>query len=107
MRIVAFHRYLSEDDSLRVEFDLERGKVIRFMVQLECRFDGASDWIPVLRYDTAHGFAHRDLLHPSRAEVKTELIVKDYNEALDIALRDLASNWHDYRRSYEQWLKQQ
>lgn len=38
MRHVEFHRFLNDDNALRVQFELEHGKVLKFVVQLECRF---------------------------------------------------------------------
>lgn len=64
MRSIEFHRILDAENMLRVRFDTERGHVLRFTVQLESRFGQSDDWIPVVRYDTAHGFAHMDQLHP-------------------------------------------
>ena len=61
-------------------------------------------WVPIVRYDTAHGFAHRDLMHPVRSPEKKEMQVKDFNEGLTFALKDLATNWEKYRGRYEQWL---
>jgi len=104
MRTVEFRRLLDDTDALRVQFELERGQVIKFVVQLECRFD--DEWTPVVRYDTAHNFVHRDRLHPYSATVKTELPVQDYNEALTFAIRDLVDSWSIYRRRYEEWLAQ-
>jgi len=78
-------------------------RVLRFMAQLECRFNG--EWEPVVRYDTAHGFAHRDMLHPSGKTDKIETAVRDYNEALTFAIHDLTDHWAKYRRRYEEWLK--
>ena len=105
MRLVEFRRYLSHDNALRVSFELEHGRVVGFSVQLECRF-GDDEWVPVVRYDTAHGFAHCDRLHPYDPAVKTGMISRDYNEALTLALQDLASNWGSYRRRYEEWLNE-
>jgi hypothetical protein len=65
-----------------------------------------NQWTPVIRYDTAHGYAHRDRLHPFEKEEKTRMPVQDYNEALKIAMDDVVNNRHDYRRRYEEWLKQ-
>jgi hypothetical protein len=76
------------------------------MVQLECRFAGNDRWIPVVRYDTAHGFAHCDRLHPYEETLKTEMVTRDYNDALNVALQDLISHWDRYRRRYAEWLKQ-
>ncbi|MHA2380883.1 MAG: DUF7718 family protein [Candidatus Thorarchaeota archaeon] len=42
------------------------------MVQLECYFYG--EWVPVVRYDTAHGFAHCDRLRPYEPTVKTRMV---------------------------------
>ncbi len=106
MRLVEFRRFLDNDNALRARFELEHGRVIKFMIQLECRFGDKNDWIPVVRYDTAHGFAHCDKLHPYGATTKVEMIVRDYNEALTTAMNDLVNNWHTYRRRYAQWLKQ-
>lgn len=103
MRTVEFRRLFDDKNAARVRFELERGRVLRFVVQLECRFNGG--WSPVVRYDTAHGFAHRDLLYPSGTAEKTELAARDYNEALTFAIQDLVENWKEYRRRYERWLE--
>ena len=107
MREVEFRRFLDETNALRVRFELERGRVLKFVVQLESRFEGEDLWVPVVRYDTAHGYAHCDRLHPYEEATKTRMTTADYNEALNFALRDLKGNWATYRRSYEEWLKQQ
>ena len=103
MRTVEFRRLLSDDNALRVRFELERGRVLKFVVQLECYLDGK--WVPVVRYDTAHGFAHCDRLHPYEATAKTKMNTQDYNEALTFAIQDLVDNWSDYRRRYKEWLE--
>lgn len=84
MRHVEFRRLLDNDNALRVRFDLEHGEVLMFVVQLECLFDDI--WTPVMRYDTAHGFAHRDRIHPRKPAEKTELQVKSYKEGLNFAM---------------------
>jgi hypothetical protein len=103
MRTVEFLRRLDSDNVLRVRFDVDRGRVQGFVVQLECLFDEV--WQPVVRYDTHHGFAHRDLLHPSGEADKTDLQEPDRNKALNLAVDDLVTNWHNYRKRYEQWLQ--
>lgn len=105
MRLVEFHRFLNDNNALRVRFEVERGQVLKFVVQLECRFGGDKTWIPVIRYDTAHSFAHCDKLHPYEPATKTKMETKDYNEALNVAMDDLVNNWSKYRRRYEKWLK--
>lgn len=105
MRTVTFRNTFDAYNAARIRFEVDHGRVLRFVVQLECRFEG--DWHPVVRYDTAHGFAHRDLLRPSGEVEKTETETQDYNEALTYAIDDLTANWVMYRRRYEQWLNQQ
>ncbi len=103
MRHVEFRRLFDTDNALRVRFDLEHGQVLSFVVQLECLF--ADRWTPVIRYDTAHGFAHRDKMYPDKQTEKTEIHVQSYKEGLNFAMDDLEANWHEYRRRYETWLK--
>lgn len=104
MRTVEFRRLFDEENAARVRFQLDRNRVIEFVVQLECFIDG--EWIPIVRYDTAHGFAHRDLMRPLRPPEKREMRVKDFNEGLTFALKDLAAHWEKYRERYEQWRNQ-
>ena len=74
------------------------GRVVDFVVQLEIRVD--DHWVPVIRYDTVHGFAHRDILHPDGSVTKTPLFVGNYGEALTYAEGDLKSNWDLYRERF-------
>jgi hypothetical protein len=48
------------DTSVRVGFDTDQGQGVDFTVQLECWIEDR--WRPAVRYDTAHGQAHRDTL---------------------------------------------
>lgn len=105
MRIVEYIRRLNAYNALRVRFEIERGRITKFVVQLECRYTG--DYQPVVRYDTAHGYAHRDLLHPSGEVEKSDLQEDDYNRAFNFAIGDLRRHWREYYRRYEQWLHQE
>ncbi len=104
MRTINFCNALDEKNVLRVRFVTDRGRIISFMVQLECLFD--AEWIPVVRYDTAHGFAHCDRIHPLEKTQKTRMMTEDFNDALTYAMHDLASRWLDYRRRYLKWKEQ-
>ncbi len=106
MRLIEFHRFLDYNNVLRVTFESERGQILRFVVQLECQFEEDGEWIPVVRYDTAHGYAHRDRLHPREKEEKTRMPVQDYNEVLTVAINDVVNSRYDYRRRDEEWLNQ-
>lgn len=104
MRTVEFRRLFDDENAARVRFQLDRNRIILFVVQLECFIK--EEWIPIVRYDTAHGFAHRDLMHPARPPEKKEIQVEDFNAGLTFALQDLATNWKKYRERYEEWQKE-
>jgi hypothetical protein len=105
MRTVEFRRLLESNNALRVSFDAEQGKIIRFVVQLECSFE-SNEWVAIVRYDTVHGYAHCDTMHPYEKARKTKMPVQDYNEALTIAMNDVVNSRHNYRRRYEEWRNQ-
>ena len=107
MRTVEFRRLLDYDNALRVMFETEHGQILRFVVQLECLFAENGEWTAVVRYDTAHGYAHRDIMHPTKKEEKTEMSVQNYNEAFTIAMDDVVEKRYDYRRRYEEWQNQE
>lgn len=64
------------------------------------RLNLRGQWLPVVRYDTEHGFAHRDLLDKKGNKQKTPLFTKDYNEALTFAEYDIKSNWKIYKQAF-------
>lgn len=70
-------------------------EIVEFIVQLEVLIDGK--WHPVIRYDTAHGFAHCDIIHYSGKIEKVKMPTLDYREALTYADNDLIENWQIYR----------
>jgi hypothetical protein len=104
VRTINFCNALDEKNILRVRFETDRGRIVSFMVQLECLFD--TEWTPVVRYDTTHGFAHCDRMHPWEKAKKTRMVTEDFNDALTYAMHDLASRWQDYRRRYLKWKEQ-
>ena len=73
---------------------------MQFVVQLEVQHPRRGTWLPVVRYDTAHGFAHRDRLHPDGRSEKTALPVQDYAQALSYAEADLKDQWQMYREHF-------
>ena len=102
MKEITYEYYLSSDmrDRLRVKAVRER-KIIRgFMVQYEAKIN--DNWHPVIRYDTSHGFAHRDILHANGAVEKQILWFPSYNIAFTYIIQDLKLLWALYRRSFEE-----
>lgn len=101
MRVVEFLRLLDDGIRMRVRFVIESGAVVQFTVQLEWLSGGR--WIGLVRYDTAHGFAHCDTMHPYEPASKMRLPMQSYGDALTFAIDDLTANWRRYRRRYTEW----
>src|SRR3972149_10237130 len=76
----------------------EKGKIVLFRVQYETKI--ADIWYTVVRYDTAHGFAHRDILDMKGNVDKTPIFNQDYNDALTFAENDLKLNWEYYKKRF-------
>jgi len=89
----------SDCDRYRLYCVTEKGHVVVFRVQYEALIDG--EWRPIVRYDTAHGFPHRDLLHPNRPEEKMEYPGWSNAEVLTLGQEDIKRNWQTYRAQYE------
>ena len=72
----------------------ERGQVTAFTVQMELLLGG--HWKPVVRFDTARGFAHRDLYRRSGGAIKTPLGM-DFRTARTFAQEEILVNWRRHR----------
>ena len=60
----AWFNYLDYETRIRTRMTTgRRGEVTVFTLQLELLVDGR--WLPAVRYDSAHGEAHIDLIDPS------------------------------------------
>jgi len=84
----------SEGVRKRHYHETRKGKVVRFMVQLEAKYEGK--WKEVVRYDCAHGYAHRDSYNLHGKRVKEELNLS-FKDALTIADDDIDDNWETYK----------
>lgn len=69
-----------------------------FSVQYETLIEGK--WIPVVRFDTVHGFAHKDLYTLSGKKSKILLGPASYAEALNLADKDIRENWSLYKKAF-------
>jgi hypothetical protein len=76
----------------------DKGRVIAFMVQLEVEVEEGV-WKPVIRYDCAHDFAHRDRYNLKGDRDKEEIALS-YTESLDLADRDVNANWDIYQERF-------
>ncbi len=92
---------LTQDDEILVHLEREGGPVIEFSVQYRARIQG--EWWPIVRFDTAHGYAHKDISRPDGSQETQDLKLDDYGVALTHALRDVKMRWEFYRKRYERW----
>lgn len=91
-----------QDTLIRREQVVERGKVMKFVVQLEVEPAGEGKAIPVIRYDSAHGFVHIDRYNMKGEHSKERLAITDFNQALTLAEHDIGRNWPLYREKFLQ-----
>lgn len=100
-RKIEFIYSLSEEleDRLRVSALRQKNKIVRFVVQYEVLI--GERWRPVVRYDTSHGFAHKDIIHFKGEEDKQPLYFQNFKMAFTFAIQDLKTSWKWYRMAYE------
>jgi len=88
--------YLTHQDRLRIKFLVGKGKVTSIdVVQYEAEIGGR--WWPVVRFDMAHGYFHRDVVKPD-GMVAEKLVIPytELGEALTMALEELHRQWPFY-----------
>jgi|SRR5579884_874315 len=91
-------RVAPNEAHIRCIYERLKNQILRFTVQLEFLHEGT--WTPIVRYDNAHGFCHRDTLHPDVDQDKTGVFVGDENETFTYAIEDLRANWEAHRARY-------
>jgi len=87
MQEIEYLIYLTAEsaDRLRVYAQKEKGFILEFVVQYEALI--SEQWQPIIRYDTAHGFAHKDIIKPGGEVVKQPLFFDTYNLAFTYMLQ--------------------
>jgi len=95
---VTFIAMLTPEDRYRHHHVRFKGEILSFVIQYETILEG--EWLPVVRYDTEHGFAHRDIIDREGNKLKTPMFTRDYNEALTFAEYDIKSNWRVYKKAF-------
>lgn len=87
------------EDRLRVNAVKEKGHITSFIVQYEALIKGK--WSPIIRYNTSHGFAHKDIIHYAGRQDKQPLYFPHLNIAFTFAIQDIKTSWRWYRTGYE------
>ena len=85
-------------DRLRIRLFTERGRLHSIVVQYEALISDI--WTAIVRYDTAHGYSHRDVMHPDGSQDKYPLTFPDLNTFLQYAEQDLKDRWDWYRERF-------
>jgi hypothetical protein len=86
------------DARLRCSYVRRRNVIEHFTVQVEVRID--DQWVAIVRYDNAHGFCHRDVLHPDGTQDKVQVFVGDVNATFTFAIADLRAHWEAHRARF-------
>ena len=97
MRVIEYVIPLGENARKRHYHESDKGKVIGFAVQLEVLADDR--WQVVIRYDSAHGYAHIDRYYLDGRKIKIELYL-NFPEALILADEDIKENWKIYQKAF-------
>lgn len=97
MRINEYVIPLGENARKRHYHEADKGDIIGFAVQLEVLVN--DQWKVVIRYDSAHSFAHIDCYYLDGRKVKIELHLK-LSEALTLGDEDIKENWKIYQKAF-------
>jgi hypothetical protein len=91
----------STGDYMDIRFVRDGKRIIRFTIRGVARIGG--DDHDFVRFDTAHGFAHRDLLDWNGNTIaKTELQHStNFARAMTDAIVDLKSQWKQLRSEFQ------
>lgn len=90
-------------DRIRVHFLKDKGEILDLVIQYEATINGK--WVAIVRYDCAHGFFHRDLMHPNGDKEKKVIEAPDLKYAFSFARQDLEDRWEWYKEQYLKKLK--
>ena len=89
---------------IHVYFETANGLIINFVVKLIVKI--GNTFYEVIRYDSAHGCPHKDILDingNSKKKVWFELL--ENTQGLDLAIRDLKDDHEMYIERFKEWLK--
>ena len=91
-------------DRLRLETVIEttKGEPTEIALQLVGRIKG--QWVPLVRYDNAHGVCHRHTAHPDGTESPHQFVAILPATFLDQAQRELQKHAEEYLEEYEREL---
>ena len=93
---------LDEENEIFVFMETLQGQLLRFVVKYLANINDVL--FEVLRYDSAHGIPHIDILDPEGYVRQKIWLSHLSNEgALDYAKKDIKDNYHSYREEFITW----
>ena len=90
--------YVPNQVRLRCAYKRQGKNIIQYTAQLELFHEGV--WKPIVRYDNAHGFCHRDNIHPDGTQDKIAMFIGTANETFTRAVKEIQSNWESHVARY-------
>jgi len=91
---------LSEQDRLEIEIEKEGGRVTGFVINYVATVAGQDH--SVVRFDTCHGFPHKDEMYRDGGLRRKERLPElNGHQLVDLAIDDIKTNWKIYRRRFE------
>jgi len=97
MKIVETSDKLSDEDEVFVRMELSHGMTSSFTVIQISEINGQR--CQVVRYDCAHGYAHKDCLY-DLSNKKEELPDRPLDELCNEAREDIKREWKNYRSQF-------
>jgi hypothetical protein len=97
MKIAEKLELLSETDNIYIRIVTDHGMITDFVIAQVSEF--GEEKCQVVRYDTAHGYAHKDCLYLSE-KVKELLPDRPFDELFEMCVREVKSEWKNYRSQY-------
>ena len=79
----SYFRYLTHEDRVRCQVELDKGQGQKFVIQYEILVGG--QWSPITRFDTSHEAVHRDLIAPDGTATKKWFMQLDFDEGVTFA----------------------
>ena len=105
MKEKSFIKHLDKEgfERIRMEITVEKEKVLDIMLQYETLIH--NKWTPVVRYDCAHGFFHRDVLSPKGDKEKQRIAIENLDHAIQYAEQDIKDRWKFYKQRFTKKIK--
>ncbi len=99
-KLTKYEIHPSEKDRICVSFKVDRGRVISFTVQYQTQVE--REWRSILRFDTAHGHAHKDIYGYSKKRKLRSVTIpgSDYGLILTESLKQITNKWSKMKENF-------